>query len=530
MDEMAWRYPEREFVVHGGERVTYAQFRGRTRQLAKGLHKLGVRKGDHVGLLMGNQVEFLLVDFAVNLLGGVLVALNTWYKSHELRYVLTHGDVSVLVLAERFLGQDYIAMLRELDVPGAGIPAIRSVVCLGAAPHAGLLPFAELWAMGADVPEATLDAAQRAVGPRDMAALLYTSGTTSFPKGVPLLHFGLIENMFNIGERQHLSEQDRMWHGVTLFWALGCVNALFAVMTHGGCLVLQHAFEPGEALQIIERERCTIYYGTPNMHIAMVNHPDFSRRDLSSLRSGVAIGNPQAMRTAMRLGATQICQCYGLTESYGNCCITDAEAPEHIRAETIGTPLPDTELLIGDPVTHRPLPQGELGEIKIRGPYILSGYYKQPEHTAAAFDADGFFLTGDLGWQDAEGYFHFQTRIKEMVKSGGINVAPMEVEEFLERQPGVKEAFIVGVPDALKDEVIAAVIVPQAGVTLDAAALQAACKAQLAAYKVPRYIRFATRDALPATATGKVQKVKLKEQMADWAAQAEATGGQHVRS
>ncbi len=328
-----------------------------------------------------------------------------------------------------------------------------------------------------------------------------------------------MENIWNIGERLHLVPGDRLWLGVTLFWGFACENGLFALMTHAGCLVLQHNFEPGEAMQLIERQRCTVYYGMPNMTIAMLEHPDFAVRDLSSLRTGITLGTPEAMRQAEALGVTAICQCYGLTEAYGNSSLNDAHAPEEIRCGTIGEALPGTEMVIADPETHQPVPDGELGEIKIKG-YVMPGYYKAEDKNREAFDADGYFLSGDLGWKDAQGYFHFHTRLKEMIKSGGINIAPAEVEAYLVNYPGVSDVAVVGVPDPVKTEVLAACIVPKPGAELDAAAIQAACKANLATYKVPRYIRFITQCDLPMTATGKVQKVKLKEIMATWVAQA----------
>jgi len=524
MDEMAQRYPDQEFIVYGDERVTYAQFRERVRRLAKGLYKLGVRRGDHVALLMGNQTEFLDVLFAVGLLGGTTVTVNTWYKTHELEYVLNHCDATTLIMAERFLNQDYVGMLRELKVPGEGIPAMQRVICASDKSFPGLLKYSDMLADGADVPDGEIDAAQAAVDKEDIAFMLYTSGTTSFPKGAQIQHFGLIENMWGIGERLHLVPGDRLWLGVTLFWGLACENGLFALMTHAGCLVVQHSFEPAEAMALMERERCTVYYGMPNMTLAMLEHPDFARRDLSSLRTGVTLGTPELMKRAIELGVKQICQCYGLTESYGNCSVNDADDPEEIRTTTIGRVLPGSEMVIGDPTTHAPMPDGELGEIKIKG-YVMAGYYKAPDKNAEAFDQDGYFHSGDMGWKDEQGYFHFHSRLKEMIKSGGINVAPAEVEEFLANQPGVSDVAVVGVPDPVKMEVLAACIVPKPGVTLDAAAIQAACKASLATYKVPRYIRFVTRDELPMTATGKVRKVELKETMAAWVSQAEAAAG-----
>lgn len=512
LDEMAQRFPDRELAVSGENRLTYPAFREQARQLAKGLLRLGVAPGDKVGLLMPNRMEWLLVDFAVLMLGGTLAAVNTWYRTHELRHVLAHAEVSTLITVDKFGKQDYLAMLREIGVGTDAFPLLQRVVCLGDAEAPGVTPFSALWELGGDVTDAELDARQRAVSPGDIAYLLFTSGSTSMPKGVPLQHDGLIENMYNIGERLHLTEQDRMWMGISLFWGLGCENALMALMTHGGCVVLQHHFDPAEALALIERERCTVYYGTPNMAFALAGDPGRSRRDLSSLRTGVAIGTRQAMQTVIDLGAHQICQCYGLTESYGNCTITDAEDPLEVRMTTVGKPLPGTEVVISDPETHAPLPAGEIGEIKIRG-YMMPGYYKDPERNAESFDGEGFFLSGDLGYYDPDGNLHFHGRIKEMVKTGGINVAPAEIEHFLAGLPGVQEAFIIGLPDPLRDEVVAAVVVREEGADVTAEELTEHCREAMALYKVPRRIEFMEKEQLPMTASGKVQKHKLREML-----------------
>jgi fatty-acyl-CoA synthase len=345
-----------------------------------------------------------------------------------------------------------------------------------------------------------------------VACILYTSGTTSTPKGVQLCHGGLLENMWNIGERQHLTPADRMWMGISLFWSFGA-NALVAVMSHGGTLVLQEQLDAGEALALIERERCTVYYGTPNIALALTEHPDRPRRDLSSLRTGAAIGPPAAMQMVMDLGAREICNVYGLTECYGNCSVTDAHDPPEVRLTTVGYPLPGMEIRVVDRDSRRPLPTGEVGEILVRG-LLTPGYYRDPEKNAASFDADGFLLTGDLGFVGDDGRLRFRGRIKEMVKTGGINVAPLEVEEVLLGHPAVEQAYVVGLPDPKKEEILVAVVVAKPGQAADPAALRALCKDALAAYKVPQEIHVMARENLPLTSTGKVQKFRLAEQLA----------------
>jgi fatty-acyl-CoA synthase len=266
-------------------------------------------------------------------------------------------------------------------------------------------------------------------------------------------------------------------------------------------------------LALIERERCTVYYGTPNIALALSEHPRRRRHDLSSLRTGAAIGSPAAMQMVVDLGAREICNVYGLTECYGNCTVTDAHDPVDVRLTTVGLPLPGMELRIVDRDSRRPLPPGEVGEILVRG-HLTPGYHRDPERSAAAFDAEGFLVTGDLGVIGDDGRLRFRGRIKEMVKTGGINVAPVEVEEVLLSHPAVEQAYVVGVPDPRKEEVLAAVIVVREGHEVAPDALRALCREALAAFKVPASFHILARDQLPLTATGKVQKFRLSEMLA----------------
>jgi fatty-acyl-CoA synthase len=514
LGEMAARHPSREFIVRGADRLSYADTRARARQLAKGLCRLGVGKGDNVALLMNNRPEWLLVDLAVVMLGATLVPISTWSRARELEYVLNHCEATVLITIARYLTNDYLGALAEIGSAGsARLPRLRRVVVLGGDSRDPVTRFEDLWNLGSAVGDAEIDAAEAAVAPDDVACILYTSGTTAAPKGVQLQHRGLIENMWNIGERQHLTADDRMWMGISLFWSFGCANALCAVMTHGGCLVLQEHFDAAGALSLIERERCSVYYGTPNIALALWEHPDRPRRDLSSLRTGAAIGAPSAMQMVMDLGAREICNVYGLTECYGNCTVTDAHDPVDVRLATVGYPLPSMEIRIVDRETRRPLPAGEVGEILVRG-YLTPGYFKDPERNAAALDAEGFFLTGDLGVIGDDGRLRFRGRLKEMVKTGGINVAPLEVEEVLLGHPAVEQAYVVGLPDPRKEEILAAAIVLKDGCVAEPEALRDFCKKALAAFKVPEEFRLFARDALPVTATGKVQKFRLAELLA----------------
>ena len=508
--EMAERYPEREALVDARRRLTYRKLRDESRAFAKGLYALGVRRGDHVAILMGNVAEWLVVDFAIASLGATMVSINTWATSRELAYMLTHSDCSVLVFTDRFIRIDYTELLGEVRAAGDWPVALKEVVCLGETP-AWATSFGRLIELGANVDDAVIDAAESAVDPNDIACLLYTSGSTSLPKGVLLQHFGLVENMWWIGERQHLTEVDRLWLAVSLFWALGCENALFAMVTHGGCIVLQESFDASEALRIIEQERCSVFYGTPNMTLALWEHPERETRDLSSLRTGVTIGKPEQIQMAIDLGVHEICNVYGMTEVYANSAITDAATAPAERTECVGKSLPGTEIFIVDAETGRAMGPGEIGEIRVRG-YVTPGYYKDPEKNAEVFDSSGFFRTGDLGFLDEAGNLYFRGRLKEMIKTGGINVSPVEVEEILCAHDAVGQAYVVGLPDAQRDEIVAAVIVPEEGIeNLNLDEIRSYCRERMAAYKVPRVFRIATDAELPLTSTRKLQKMRLPE-------------------
>jgi fatty-acyl-CoA synthase len=510
LKELAARFPEREALVGDGQTYTYEALHTRVRAFAKGLHGLGVRKGDMVAILMGNKPQWIIADLAICSLGGIMVAVNTWVTSRELGYVLAHSDASTLIASDRFLKNDYFAMLGELEPLAQSMPRLKHIIHVGARAYRDSIPFDDVFARGHSVPDAEIERAARVIDPQDVAYLLYTSGSTSTPKGVQLQHYALIENMWHIGERMHVTEHDRLWLAVSLFWGLGCENALLNLLTHGGCVVLQECFEPAEALRIIAAERCTLFYGTPNMAQALSEHPDRRAYDLSSLRSGGTVGTPEQIKRVVDLGAREICNIYGLTETYGNCAVTDAAEPLEIRQASVGRPLPGVDLRIVDSDTGKVLPQGQVGEIRVKG-YVTVGYYKDADKNRAAFDANGYFITGDLGFLDPEGRLYFRGRIKEMIKTGGINVAPMEVEEILMAHPAVKLACVTGVPDRQRDEVVAALIVCQPEQSVTEADLLALCRRQLAAYKIPRLMKFVSEAELPLTVTGKLQKNRLAE-------------------
>ena len=519
LDEIAAATPRSLAVVFRDERLDYAALKARADGFARALLVAGVRRRDRVALLVTNRTEWLVAAIGAAKIGAITAAISTFSTPRELGWMLEHCGASVLVTLDAFRGRSFLGALCEIcpelvsSAPGAlrsaKLPGLHTVVAVQGGPATGVFSFADFLARGAGVRAAELAATQRAVRPEDICYILYTSGSTAAPKGVTLAHGPLIANGFDIGERMHLTATDRVWLAVPLFWSFGSANALPALITHGGSIVLQESFEPPEAIALIERERCTVYYGMANMARAMREHPSHPGRRLGALRTGLTIGPPEGIAmTIEALGAAELCNVYGATETYGNCAVTDAHDPLDQRLHSQGLPLPGMMIRVIDPMTREALPADEVGELVVAG-YVTPGYYRAPELDAAAFDQSGGFLTGDLGSIDRDGRVRFRGRLKETIKTGGINVAPLEVEEVLLQNPDVVQAHVVGVADAAKGEIVAAVVEPRPGAAADAPAIIAFCRDRLASYKVPARLRFYTADQLPRTPTGKIHKPSL---------------------
>ena len=504
VNELAQSYAERSAVIGSGQHLTYSDLKHETLRIARVLYKLNVRAGDKVAILMGNKPEWITCALAIASLGATAVPLNTWATPSELEYLIQHSDATYVIATPTFLKADYAKILRDFEPFSERFPMLRGVLGLGDTLPAGWMPLFDGIADIDTSCDQAIARAYSAVQPTDVALMLFTSGSTAKPKGVLLNHVGLIENSWNTGERQHLTEDDRLWLAVSLFWGMASATAMWNLMTHGGCIVLQEHFDVAEALRLIEAERCTVFYGTPNMVQAMFEHPDRPKRDLSSLRTGGTSGTPDMMARVIALGVKDICNIYGLTETHGHTHMTDVHESVERRMQTLGKVMPGTLQKVVSPEGVE-VPAGTVGELLLKG-YITPGYYKQEELTAQSFDADGYFRTGDLVCLDEEGYLQFRGRLKELIKTGGINVSPLEVEFVLKMHPGVSIVQVVAVPDATLNEVVAAVIVPKDGAALTVAEILDFCKAKMAAYKVPRLIAFIQETDFPLTTTGKLQK------------------------
>lgn len=508
--EQARRTPEAHAVVDGDQLLTYGELDARVDTFARGLRDLGVGRGSTVALLCTNRWEWLCVALGTHRLGARIAAFNTFAKEWDLEYMLAHSAAEVLVCVDRFRSRDYRETLAEL-IPELSdeqwrserFAHLREVVVVGDAEMPGARRLDDVVA-GERLPlEPALTSAV------DDAFVLYTSGSSARPKAVPLQHYAAVENGFHIGERMALSAEDRVFVSVPLFWAYGAVNALPATLTHGGAMVLQPAFEPEGAVELIDRHRCTAIYTLPNMNGALLAAAAFAPERVETLRTGLTLGTEAELRLAMdQLGITEICNIYGGTECYGNCCVTPSWWPADRRATTSGPALPGVEVRIADPETRAILGPGEIGEIEVTG-YLARGYLGDTSGAGAAFGDDGWYRTGDLGSLDEEGAVRFSSRATEMIKTGGINVAPREVEEFLAMHPDVDAAAVVGAPDERLGEVVVAFVVPRTGEHVTEVDLRGFCSARIAGYKVP--VRVHVVDALPETDTGKLARRRLIE-------------------
>src|SRR6266550_4210496 len=510
----AERFPERVAVICGDRVATYRALVDAAGRIGAGLHAAGFGRGDRVGLLINNRLEWLECCFGAAAIGATVVPFSTWSKPQELAYLLADAEIDALFAVEAFAGQNFAEALARL-VPEATtarpgqwrsreFPRLRRIVMLGGALQPGWIAYDEFRDDDAPAPD-------EEARPEADALILYTSGSSARPKAVRLQHYGVIENGFNIGERMGLGPDDRVLLAPPLFWSYGAANALPATLTHGATLVLQTRFEPGEWLGLIERRRCTAVYTLPSMTDAGLRHPEFRRERVKSLRPGLMIGSPEEVRVAAEeLGADQICNIYGATETYGNCCVTPCDWPLDRRMHSQGPPLPGMRLRIVDPENGRVLPAGETGLVEVGG-HVTPGYAgESAAHNAVAFTADGYFRTGDVGFLDAQGDFRFVGRDAEIIKRGGINVSPAEVESLLLQYPGVAEAAVVGAAAGERGQAIVAFVVAHPGVSLDPDALREHCRRLASSYKVPDHIEI--RDALPVTETGKLFRRALRDQ------------------
>ncbi len=529
LDVVASRFGERDAVVLRERRLTYRVFHREVTRLARGLLALGVAHGDTVALWLTNRPEWLIVQHACARIGAVLVALNPRYRTHELDYILRQSGARILVLQDHALHIDFLEILADLlpglhaadpdDVRVERFPTLRRLICLSDDAYGGTLSYRDVIEAGDDpsLGDGLRDRAAR-VQPDDIFTLLYTSGTTSFPKGAMISHRNCLPHGWASGERIGLGERDRVLHTLPFSGTWGGLVIPLMTLTHGACLVLEEFFDPLDTLQLLARERITVWNAVDTMLTAVLDHPDLDKYDRTALRTGgVAMtgGGRHGLfdEVVGRLGMRGAFQPYGMTEVNALALCPSPDDPIELRRRAGVRPAAGLEVRVVDPESGVDQPPGQAGELRLRGPLVTRGYYRKPEETAATIDAGGWFHTGDLAVQDDAGHTFFLGRIKETLRIGHFMVAPAEIEAFLMRHPKVAQAFVVGVPDPRLGEVAAAYLTLRAGEAATEAELQAYCRGRLAPFKVPRHV-FMVEDVprTPGPHGDKVQKVKLREQ------------------
>ncbi|MGO2133075.1 MAG: AMP-binding protein [Halomonas sp.] len=538
-DETAARFPERDALIsrHQSLRYSWQQLQAEVNKAAQALLALGVTKGERVGIWSPNCAEWTITQFATAKIGAVLVNINPSYRSHELDYALRQSDTSTLILQGMFKSSDYVATLAELapeidqplsppndsapgKIPGqlnsTRLPALKRVICLDENHcRPGTLSWQQMLRHADQVSQETLDELQATLQFDEPINIQYTSGTTGAPKGATLSHHNILNNGFFVARTLGLSEKDRMVIPVPLYHCFGMVMGNLGCVTHGAAMIYpSDGFDPLITLETVAEEKATALYGVPTMFIAELEHPEFERFDLSTLRTGIMAGSIcpiEIMRQVIdKMNMQDVTICYGMTETSPVSFQTQTDAPLEKRVTTVGTIHPHLEVKLVSPETGAVVPRGETGELCTRGYSVMLGYWNNEEATDKAIDAAGWMHTGDLATMDDEGYVAIVGRIKDLIIRGGENIYPREIEDFLYTHPAISDVQVIGVPDEKYGEEVMAWVKVASGQALDEDGLKTFCKGKIAHYKVPRYVKFV--DEFPMTVTGKIQKFKMREE------------------
>jgi fatty-acyl-CoA synthase len=505
LDQAAARFGSREVVYYEGQRWSFADLKRETDRVAKGLLALGIQPGEKVSLWMPNRVEWIYALFAVMKIGAVLVPINARFRTTDLEYVVRQSQTTTLITVDHSGPVGYLDMVHELcpgldrvDPNDAGsdrLPDLKRVIVLGEKPCAGMHAWADVILEGASVAEALLQARQRAVDPDETALIMYTSGTTGFPKGVMHCH-NIVRNVTDEANRMGITPSDVILMYLPLFHVFGLYEGPLMSMVTGARIVLTTIFDPAEALTLIEQEKATMLHGFDTHFHDLMNHPHCSSTDRSSLRTGLLAAGMANSELVAREAQHLLCKTltgWGMTEVGVAGLLSFLDSSEDDRCLGSGWPLPGNEFKIIEPSSGRTLPPGVMGELCTRGYAVMQGYYKKPEETARAVDPEGWLHTGDMAIMRQDGMIRFLGRYKEILKVGGENVDPVEVEAFLLQHPAVNQVKLVAVPDARFSEVGAACVVLNAGVQATAEELLAFCRGKLAGFKDPALCHFCER-------------------------------------
>ena len=516
-DQYAFRYTTLDYTR------TYSQFRDDVDTFARSLIAMGVKAGDHVAIWATNVPQWYITFWATTKIGAVLVTVNTAYKIHEVEYLLRQSDTHTLVMIDGYKDSDYISIINEICPELATaekgkplylkrLPFLRNVItCESTQP--GCYNWDEAMALSEKVPISEVFRRAAAVHKDDVCNMQYTSGTTGFPKGVMLTHYNVVNNGKAIGDCMDLSTADRMMIQVPMFHCFGMVLAMTASVTHGVTMSPIPAFSPKKGLDCINREKITCFHGVPTMFIAMLGHPDFESTDFSNMRTGIMAGSPCPIKVMQevieRMHMPEICITYGQTEASPATTMSKTTDSIEVRVNTVGAAMFGVECKIVDPETGEELPDNVDGEFCARGYNIMKGYYKMPEATAAAIDADGWLHSGDLARRDSNGYFKITGRIKDMIIRGGENIYPKEIEDFIYTHPKVSDVQVIGVPDKQYGEEVMACVILKDGEESSVEEIKEYVLTHMAKHKVPKYVVFV--DSFPMNAAGKILKYKMRE-------------------
>ncbi|MCY2984306.1 MAG: AMP-binding protein, partial [Planctomycetota bacterium] len=524
--ETAKKYPVQDAVVFcsSGYRISWSALDAEVDRVACCLLALGLRRGDHFGVWATNVPEWVVLQFATARIGAVLVTINPSYRTSELAHAVRQADLWGLALIDKFKTTDYFASLREaipelaMHAPGelhcSQFPKLKWVLSLRGETPTGAISWQELLSRASTVSAKQLQAAERQLNCSDPINIQYTSGTTGSPKGAMLSHRNILLNAYYAGLGQRFTYADRICIPVPLYHCFGCVLGTLCSIVHGATMVFPaENFQASATLLAIESERCTAVYGVPTMFIGMMEHVDYPKRNLSSLRTGIMAGSPCPIelmkRVTNEMGANQMTIGYGQTEASPLITQTKADDSLELRVGTVGRPLPGIEVKVIDPETGVTLGDQQPGELCGRGHDVMIGYYNLPDKTAEAIDAEGWLHTGDLAVREPNGYYRITGRLRDLIIRGGENVYPREIEELLYQHPAIQDVQVIGVPDRKFGEEVMAWVRLREGGTTTPDDLKAFCKASLAYFKVPHYWKFV--DSFPLTVTGKIQKFKMRE-------------------
>jgi fatty-acyl-CoA synthase len=514
LEEAAARWGEREALIarHQNIRWTYRELDEAADRLAAGFLHLGLVPGDRIGIWAPNRYEWVVTQFASAKAGLLLVTINPAYRTSELEYALNKVGCKALVLAPSFKTSDYAAMLDQIR---SKVPQLRAAILTDDAPRAGFLRYADVASSGTAEDLARVRELRSQLQPEDAINIQFTSGTTGLPKGATLSHHNIVNNGYFVARRMTFTENDRLCAPVPLYHCFGMVMGVLGCATHGAALVLPgEAFEPKSVLEALQAERCTALFGVPTMFIAELEHPEFKRYDLRTLRTGVMAGAPCPVEVMKRvisdMHMKEVTICYGMTETSPVSFQSNRDDTLEQRVATVGSIHPHLEVKIVD-AEGRVTPRGERGELLTRGYSVMHGYWDDEDKTKQAIDPQGWMHTGDLATLDAAGYCNIVGRVKDLIIRGGENISPREIEEFLFRHPKIQDVQVFGVPDRRYGEVVCAWIKLKAGERSDAEAIRTFCKEQIAHYKVPTHVRFV--EQFPMTVTGKIQKFLMRQEM-----------------